>query len=251
MKNTANEVIPQLFGESMIRTTIIEGEPWFVAKDICDALGLSNTTMTLKALEDEEKITLSNTYGNPRAGIPHEMNYVSESGLYALIFKSRKEEAVAFRLWVTKEVLPSLRRRGYYGRREKAMTVFVRELMEMGLESRDATKLALSAYPPLTRSEQRKMELEEMNQAAAPDEDIAGILSATRAGVQYRTKDLHSLLPEGHRILKIKTVKGRETALGSLMERLVRLGYFLRINARHATFERVAQTSEKIVAMER
>lgn len=248
--NTPTEIIPQLFGESLIRSTLIDGNPWFVAKDVCDALGLTNPTMAIKSLEPSEKITLSNTYGNPREGIPHEINYVSESGLYAIVFKSRKPEAVAFRLWVTTDVLPSLRRRGYYGRREKAMTVFLKELLDMGLESRDAARLTLAAYPPLTRREQKALELEEANQGAmtAADPDGQAILAATQVGHEYRVKDLFAVLPVTSKILTIKTVRGRDTAVGHLMERLSGMGHFRRINARHATFERLG---DKIVAMDR
>lgn len=248
MNNTKNEIVPQLFGESLIRTTTIDGEPWFVAKDVCDTLGLENSRRATMTLETCEKITVTNSNGNPRAGIPHEMSYVSESGLYALIFKSRKQEAVAFRLWGTKEVLPNLRKRGYYGRREKAITVFVQELLDMGLESRDATKLALSAFPPLTRREQLTQELSEANASAlsAPNLDAQALLAATQQGTEYRIKDLYAVLPEKSEILKIKTVKGRETALGTLMQQLADMGHFRRLNTRYATFERLG---DKIVAL--
>lgn len=244
MNTNTHEIIPQLFAESLIRSTIIDGNPWFVAKDVCAALSIANPRDAISTLDEDEKgVGTTDTLGGPQ-----ETNMVSESGLYVLIFKSRKNEARAFRKWVTSEVLPALRRRGYYGRREKAMTVFVKELLDMGLESRDATKLAMSAFPPLTRREQKQLELAEANEATAPDEDAQAILNATKAGAEYRLKDLHSLLPANHRILTIRSVKGRDTALGQLMERLVRLGFFLRINARHATYERAG---EKIVAMER
>lgn len=87
-----------------------DGEPWFVAKDVCDALTLENSRKATASLDDDEKgvspiVTPSGT---------QQMTIVSESGLYNLIFQSRKAEAKAFRKWVTSEVLPSLRKTGRY-----------------------------------------------------------------------------------------------------------------------------------------
>lgn len=102
------------FRESAVRVLVREGAPWFVAADVCRVLEHSNARMLIAELDEDEKITVSNADGNPRAGIPHQMNLISESGLYALIFKSRKPEARAFRKWVTSEVLPAIRETGAY-----------------------------------------------------------------------------------------------------------------------------------------
>jgi anti-repressor protein len=93
-----------------IRTTTIDGEPWFVAKDVCAALGFTHQTDATKHLEDDEKgVTICQTPGGPQ-----KMLTVSEPGLYSLIMRSRKPEAHAFKRWVTHEVLPSIRRDGGY-----------------------------------------------------------------------------------------------------------------------------------------
>jgi len=97
--------------DTHIRVVMQNGQPMFVAKDVCTALGISNSRDALATLDDDEKITVANPDGNPRAGIPHELAFVTESGLYALVFKSRKEAARRFRKWVTSDVLPSLRER--------------------------------------------------------------------------------------------------------------------------------------------
>lgn len=102
------------FEDQPIRILDQQGEPWFVAADVCRVLGLDQVTNAIRTLDEDEKITLSNDKGNPRAGVPHQYNLISESGLYALVFKSRKPEAVRFRKWVTAEVLPALRRDGRY-----------------------------------------------------------------------------------------------------------------------------------------
>lgn len=100
------------FRGAQVRTLIDEqGEPWFVAKDVCDILGLENSRKATKDLDSDEKdiVTISyGTDGNPNRTV------VSESGLYSLVFRSRKPEAKAFRRWVTHEVLPQIRRTGGY-----------------------------------------------------------------------------------------------------------------------------------------
>lgn len=237
-----NTITPFLFGESTIRTTLISGSPWFVAKDVCAVLGIANNRDALTSLDDDEKgVANTDTLGGTQ-----QMAVINEPGLYRLVFKSRKAEAKAFQKWVFTEVLPSIRKRGVYGNREKAITVFVQELMDMGLESRDAAKLALSAFPPLSARERKDLELKEANESGLGDEETRDLLASTTHGSQYRIKDLFSLLPTTHRIMKIKAGRSRETAIGTLMESLVRTGHFLRINARFATYER---TCEKIVSI--
>lgn len=111
------------FKGAALRTLTDEaGEPWFVAKDVCDVLELSNVGQALARLDDDEKssITLNDgTPGNPNRAI------VSESGLYALVLASRKPEAHEFKRWVTHEVLPQIRKHGAYmteSTLEKAVT---------------------------------------------------------------------------------------------------------------------------------
>ena len=93
-----------------VRTVLNNGNVWFVAKDVCDALGLDNNRQALTRLDDDEKgVTKIDTLGGKQ-----EMTIVNESGLYNLIFTSNKPEAKAFRKWVTSEVLPSIRKTGKY-----------------------------------------------------------------------------------------------------------------------------------------
>lgn len=87
------------------------GEPWFVAKDVCAALGLSQVSRAVSNL-DEDEVTTSKVTDN--LGRIQKTNIVSEGGLYSLIFHSRKPEAHAFKRWVTHEVLPSIRQDGGY-----------------------------------------------------------------------------------------------------------------------------------------
>lgn len=93
-----------------VQVEVINNEPYFVAKDICDCLGLEQVTKALYGLDEDEKLTLPIV----RAGQKREVNLVNESGLYNLIFQSRKPDAKVFRKWVTGEVLPSIRKTGQY-----------------------------------------------------------------------------------------------------------------------------------------
>lgn len=93
------------FGE--VRALLSEdGEPMFVATDVCRVLGIGNPTMAVRGLEDDER-TLSIIEG-------HETNVITEPGFYRLVLRSRKPEAKAFQRWVTHDVLPALRRDGAY-----------------------------------------------------------------------------------------------------------------------------------------
>lgn len=88
-----------------------QGEPWFVLKDICDALDLKNISDVASRL-DEDGVGTTEVIDN--LGRTQKTNIVTEAGLYEVIFMSRKPEAKAFKRWVTSEVLPSIRKHGMY-----------------------------------------------------------------------------------------------------------------------------------------
>lgn len=92
-----------------IRAIEKDGQPWFVAKDVCEILEIQNTTDAIKRLDTDE-VTRFNL-----GGLTGETNLVNEHGLYSLILGSRKPEAKKFKRWVTHEVLPSIRQNGGYG----------------------------------------------------------------------------------------------------------------------------------------
>lgn len=96
------------YNNNEVRTIDQDGEPWFVAKDVCDVLTLTNPTETVKSLDSDEKSTLRISEGGP------EINIISESGLYTLVIRSNKPEAKTFKRWITHEVLPTIRKTGYY-----------------------------------------------------------------------------------------------------------------------------------------
>lgn len=93
-----------------VRAVTLEGEPWFVAADVCRALGLGNSSDVIKRLDEDER-TLVSIEGASN-GLP--VNAINEPGLYALILGSRKPEAKAFKRWITHEVIPEIRKTGGY-----------------------------------------------------------------------------------------------------------------------------------------
>lgn len=113
------------FRGKAVRAMEREGEPWFVAADVCKILKIANPTRALASLDEDEKYTLHSVKGIARDARAQELAMVNESGLYHLIFQSRKTEAKAFRRWVTSEVLPAIRKNGSYdARRIEALEMF-------------------------------------------------------------------------------------------------------------------------------
>ena len=98
----------EAFGK--VRTLNLNGEPWFVAADVCKALELGNPSMTVERLDDDEKgISTIDTLGGKQR-----MAIINEPGLYSLVITSRKPEAKAFKRWITHEVIPAIRKYGGY-----------------------------------------------------------------------------------------------------------------------------------------
>lgn len=106
------------FGD--IRTVSIDGEPWFVGKDVAEVLGYARTADAVKShVDDEDKLTRCFTDSGQR----REMTIINESGLYSLILSSKLPNAKEFKRWVTSEVLPSIRKHGAYLTDQKAYDI--------------------------------------------------------------------------------------------------------------------------------
>ena len=110
MKNELQIFCNKEFGQ--VKTTVINGEPWFVGKDVADALGYSNTRDTLRIhVDTDDKNTVAIHDGNK--GNPNQI-IINESGLYSLILSSKLPGVKKFKRWVTSEVLPQIRNHGVY-----------------------------------------------------------------------------------------------------------------------------------------
>ncbi len=101
-----------------VRVVMIDGEPWFVAADVCKTLEIGNVSMALSRLDDEKQLidtsVLNSLQGRENQQFsnfdPKQINIINESGLYALILTSHKPEAKRFKKWLTLEVLPTFRK---------------------------------------------------------------------------------------------------------------------------------------------
>lgn len=131
-----------------IRTLTIDGEPWFVAADVCKALELGNPSMTVERLDADEKgISSIDTLGGKQR-----MAIINEPGLYSVILCSRKPEAKAFKRWITHEVIPAIRKYGGY---------MTKSLLEQVLENPNLIyKFARRMLAEQQKNERLKQELD-------------------------------------------------------------------------------------------
>lgn len=149
-----NELQTFTYQDSPIRTVQLDGEPWFVLKDVCGVLGMSNPTAVAERLDDDERA--KSDLGRQGAGW-----VINESGLYNVILRSDKPEARPFRKWVTGEVLPSIRKHGAY------MTT---ETLQAAILNPDYLLQVVTALKDET---DKRKALEASNAALAVDLEIA------------------------------------------------------------------------------
>ena len=139
-----------------IRTLSVDGEPWFVAADVCRALDIKNSRDAIARLDDDEKgVALTDTLGGKQ-----EMSTVNESGLYALVLGSRKPEAKQFKRWITHEVIPAIRRTGAYSVKPMSQLEIVRYSLDKLIEQEQQI-LAIREEQESLNAEQESMKSEQ------------------------------------------------------------------------------------------
>lgn len=144
-----------------VQVTVKDGEPWFVAVDVCRALEIKNARDAVARLDDDEKgVVLTDTPGGQQ-----KMNVVNEPGLYALVLGSRKPEAKAFKRWITHEVIPSIRKSGGYIAGQSTMS--------------DADLMAKALLVAQRQIEQRDAQITEMQPKAL----FADAVSASKSSI--------------------------------------------------------------------
>lgn len=137
-----NEIQMFNFNGNDIRVIDKDGQPWWIAKDVCDILELSNPTVAIAELEEDERAKYS-------LGRQGEANIINEPGLYSLVLRSRKPEAKAFKRWITHEVIPAIRKHGLYAAPatvDEILTnpdTFIKLLQEIKAEREKSAELSL------------------------------------------------------------------------------------------------------------
>ena len=183
------------FGE--IRTLEIEGEPWFVGKDVAEVLGYSNPRDALsKHVDNEDKgVAKCDTLGGTQ-----EMAIINESGLYSLILSSKLPGAKRFKRWVTSEVLPAIRKRGLYA---------TEELL-------DNPDIAIAAFKALKEEREARKALEAENAVMQPKALFADAVASSHTSILIG--DLAKLLKQN----------GIEIGQRRLFERLRQEGFLMK-----------------------
>lgn len=123
------QTIPFRFQENELNVIQLNDDPWFIAKEVCDVLNLSDTSMATRSLDEDEKLIQTLFV----SGQNRQVTLINESGLYSLILRSKKAEAKQFKKWVTSEVLPSIRKNGAYLTTSKAEEILANPDIIIGL----------------------------------------------------------------------------------------------------------------------
>ncbi len=139
-----SELQPFVYDGNQVRTVLIDDEPWFVAKDVCDVLEIGNSRMAVSRLEED---CVSTTDVTDALGRARETSIVSEPGLYDLVFLSRKPEARSFRKWVTGTVLPQLRKTGSYSVKQLTRSDLARMVLESEAQLEQANQKITRLLP--------------------------------------------------------------------------------------------------------
>ncbi|MCS1351187.1 Bro-N domain-containing protein [Mechercharimyces sp. CAU 1602] len=124
------------YNGSDVRTLTQNGEPWFVAKDVCEVLDISNHRDAVYRLDDDERgSVLVDTLGGKQ-----EVAAINEPGLYTLILRSRKPEAKTFKRWITHEVIPTIRKTGQYQKEQPSQSELILMLAQQNVDNEKRIK---------------------------------------------------------------------------------------------------------------
>lgn len=183
-----------------VRTFNQNGEPWFVAADVCRALDITNSRDALTRLDEDEKgVALIDTLGGKQG-----MAAVNEPGLYSLVLGSRKPEAKAFKRWITHEVIPAIRKHGMYATPETAERIL------------NDPDFLIKTLETLKQERAARVQAEETNRLNAPKVLFADSVAQAESDI---------LIGELAKLLK---QNGVETGQNRLYERLRKDGYIMK-----------------------
>ena len=205
------------FEQQSIRVILQNGEPWWVAKDVCDILSIVNSRDAVSALDDDEKNTVGISDG--KRGNPN-MSIVSESGLYALIMRGNKPEAKKFRKWVTSEVLPSIRKTGSYSVNDKEAQKLKLAEERLAIQAKNANarlakiiqhmvdspayaltkeskQILAHEVTVLTTGREHPEMLPDQTERYYSASDVGGEIGITNRKVMHTARELNIIPPEG------------------------------------------------------
>lgn len=209
--NELQEFVNEKFGT--IRTIIINGEPYFVGKDVATALGYAKPTDAVRKRVGEEDRGISKM--ETPSGI-QEMVIINESGLYSLIFGSKLDSAKDFKKWVTSEVLPSIRKHGIYA---------TDSTIETMLNDPDTM---IKVLTELKVERQQRILLEKENSALLPDVEMARDI--IKYSGLYTLKEVADLIESGRTelcmLLRIGKVLSKQTGYNLPLNKYIKQGYF-------------------------
>ena len=188
------------FRDNNVRVVMKDNEPWFAAKDVCEILELSNPTMAVNRLDEDERAKFN-------LGRQGETNFISESGLYTFVLGSRKKEAKDFKRWITKEVIPSIRKRGVYATED-----FTKKALE-------DPQFMIDALTALKKEREEKAKLELEKEINKPKVLLAESIENSNDLILVR--DLAVILKQN----------GIDIGQNRLYERLRDLGYLIKFGA--------------------
>ena len=205
--NEIQKFVNEQFGT--IRTVNIDGEPWFVAKDVCDILGVQNVTQATQQLEDFERSMFN-------IGRQGEANIINESGFYSLVLRSRKPIVKPFRIWVTSEVLPSIRKHGMYA---------TPTTVEAMLNDPDTM---IQVLTELKAERKQRILLEQENASLLPDANMARDI--IKYSGLYTLKEVADLIESGRTelctLLRLSKVLSKQTGYNLPLNKYIKQGYF-------------------------
>ncbi|MEW1933078.1 BRO family protein [Rhodococcus sp. NPDC079359] len=133
--------MPFQYGDSVVRTVLVDGEPWFVLADLCKALRLTqNRNVTARLSEDQKGVRPMDTPGGRQ-----QMTVVNESGMYEVVIRSDKPDAVSFRRWITGTVLPQIRKTGSFGPVFDPATLTRADILKLALAAEEEKAVMAAA----------------------------------------------------------------------------------------------------------
>ena len=216
-----------------VRITTHTQQTWFCNKDVCAVLDIRNHKDAYSSLDDDEKMNIN----TDSAGGIQKTGFVSESGLYELIFKSRKSEAKAFRKWISSQVLPSIRKTGSYTLEEHERTKFLTDISNLENSKKQIEEQKLKAEKCLEQiSEEKKKIEQDLKQTDEDKKQTENQLHIIDAENNHITI-LHENMKK--KKIRFKCQKGPCVYLekNSLIENYVKIGFTGNLQERLAYYE--------------